>query len=109
MTEENLKPATAVPMKDQVQYAAGSVVSKTLYNQKTGTLTLFAFSEGQGLSEHTAPFDALVQILDGEGVLTIGGREVRAAEGEWVLMPANTPHALHAERAFKMLLTMFPA
>ncbi len=106
MTEANLKPAETVRLKEQVQYAEGSVVSKTLYDSKAGTLTLFAFSEGQGLSEHTAPFDALVQILDGQALLTIGGKEVQAVEGDLVLMPANVPHALRAEKPFKMLLTM---
>ena len=109
MTKENLNPGEAVRLKEQIQYAEGSVVSKTLHDRKAGTLTLFAFSEGQGLSEHTAPFDALVQILDGEGALIIDGRQVRAGEGDLVLMPANVPHALHAEKAFKMLLTMIRA
>lgn len=96
----------AFDLKDSIQYAAGSVVSKTLLDKKTGTLTLFAFDAGQGLSEHTAPFDAVVEILDGEARLTIGGKDVLALAGNMVVMPANTPHAVRAEKRFKMLLIM---
>ena len=81
-------------------------MSKTLVNQKMGTLTLFAFDQRQGLSEHTAPFDAVVQILDGKAELTIGGKVVPALAGQMVLMPADVPHALKAVEKFKMLLTM---
>ena len=89
-----------------VAYADGAVVSKTLLDKKTGTLTVFAFDAGQGLSEHTAPFDAVVQILEGEACLVIGGQEISAAAGQLVVMPAHVPHSLRAERRFKMLLTM---
>ena len=89
-----------------VEYQPSSVVSRTLVKKPTGSVTLFAFDEGQGLSEHTAPFDALVQMLDGEADITISGKTLRAKEGEMVLMPANQPHALLAVRRFKMLLTM---
>lgn len=89
-----------------VDYAAGSVVSKTLLNKKTGTLTLFAFDAGQGLSEHTSPYDATVYIVDGEAKLIIGGEEVRAKSGQIVIMPANIPHDVQAESRFKMLLIM---
>jgi quercetin dioxygenase-like cupin family protein len=82
------------------------VVSRTLVKRGTGTVTLFAFDEGQELSEHTAPFDALVQVLDGEAEITISGNAIRARAGEAVLMPANQPHALRAVARFKMLLTM---
>ena len=81
-------------------------MSKTLVNQKMGTLTLFAFDQRQGLSEHTAPFDAVVQILDGKAELTIGGKVVPALAGQMVLMPTDVPHALKAVEKFKMLLTM---
>ena len=81
-------------------------MSKTLVNQKMGTLPLFAFDQRQGLSEHTAPFDAVVQILDGKAELTIGGKVVPALAGQMVLMPADVPHALKAVEKFKMLLTM---
>ena len=101
-----METATVVELVDHVQYAADAVVSKTLVNQKTGTLTLFAFDAGQGLSEHTAPFDAVVQVLDGEAELTVGGEVLRAPAGSLVVMPANIPHSLRAEARFKMLLTM---
>ena len=91
---------------DLIEYQKDSVVSKTLINQKTGTVTLFAFDEGQGLSEHTAPFDAMVQILDGEAQITISGKPLNVKKGEMVIMPANEPHALKALKKFKMLLTM---
>jgi len=102
-------PADPMALLEAVQYAPGAVVSRTLLKSDAGTLTLFAFDEGQGLSEHTAPFDALVQALDGAATLTIGGKPVRAAAGHLVLMPAGVPHAVQAGGRFKMLLTMFKA
>ena len=95
-----------IRLAEHVTYADGAIVSKTLLDKKTGTLTLFAFDAGQGLSEHTAPFDAVVEILDGRAVITIGGDEVGASTGELVVMPAGVPHALRAEERFKMLLIM---
>jgi len=89
-----------------VDYSDDAVVSKTLFSKKTGTLTLFAFDAGQGLSEHTSPYDATVYILDGEAKLLISGEEVRASAGEMVIMPANIPHDVQAESRFKMLLIM---
>jgi len=89
-----------------VDYAPGAVVSRTLVKNQAGTVTLFAFDAEQGLSEHTAPFDALVQIMDGRAELTIGGKPVAASAGQIVLMPANVSHALHAPERFKMLLIM---
>jgi quercetin dioxygenase-like cupin family protein len=107
VTESKGAPtAEAFVMKDLVQYGEGAVVSRTLIKQTTGTLTLFAFDQGQELSEHTAPFDAVVEVLEGEALLTIGGRPVRAVAGQTVIMPANVPHALKAVARFKMLLTM---
>lgn len=91
---------------DLVDYARGSIVSKTLIDRKSGTLTLFAFDRGQGLSEHVAPYDAVVEILDGEAEITIAGRPLKAKSGDMVIMPANIPHALKAEQKFKMLLIM---
>ncbi len=93
-------------LKDIISYARGSIVSKTLLEKKAGTLTVFAFDKGQGLSEHTAPFDAVVEVLDGEAVLTIGGKRVTVRCGELVIMPAAVPHSLKARKRFKMLLTM---
>ena len=98
--------AQAFTMKDLVQYGDGAVVSRTIIKQPTGNLTLFAFDQGQELSEHTAPFDAVVEVLEGEALLTIGGKAVPAKAGQTVIMPANIPHALKAVTRFKMLLTM---
>jgi quercetin dioxygenase-like cupin family protein len=95
-----------VKMTDLVAYQDGSVVSRTIINKKTGTVTLFAFDEEQGLSEHTAPFDALVYLLDGEAEVVISGKTLSLKEGEIVMMPANQPHALRAVKKFKMILTM---
>lgn len=89
-----------------IDYAQGSVVSKTLIKKNIGNITLFAFDSGQGLSEHTAPFDAVVYILDGEAEITIGGKPQSASVGEMLIMPANISHALHAKTPFKMLLVM---
>ena len=91
---------------DMVGYQEGAVVSKTLIDKAAGTVTLFAFGQGQGLSEHTAPFDALVQVLDGEVEIRISGRAFSVKPGEIIVMPANEPHALKAVRPFKMILTM---
>ena len=96
----------AIPLAGSVDYAAGAVVSKTLLDKKAGTLTVFSFDAGQGLSEHTAPYDATVQILDGEAEITIAGTAHTVRAGEMIVMPAGAPHALRAVTRFKMLLTM---
>jgi quercetin dioxygenase-like cupin family protein len=101
-----MPPAQTVALADLVAYQPGAVVSRTLVKKSAGTVTLFAFDVGQGLSEHTAPFDAIAEILDGEAELTIGGKKVAARAGQAVLMPANVPHALSATTPFKMLLVM---
>ena len=98
--------AQAVNLTGLIEYQAGSVVSRTIIDKKAGTVTLFAFDEGQGLSEHTAPYDALVYILDGEADITLSGKPVRLKKGELTIMPADEPHALTAVTKFKMLLTM---
>ena len=98
--------AQAVRLIDLIDYQEGSVVSRTIVDKKTGTVTLFAFDEGQGLSEHTVPFDALVYLLDGEAEIVISGKALRLKEGEMVIMPADQPHALKAVKKFKMILTM---
>jgi len=103
---KTLPPSEAIALAALVAYQEGSVVSRTLVKRDSGNVTLFAFDEGQGLSEHTAPFDALVQMLEGEAEITIAGKPLRARAGEVVLMPANQPHALRAVTRFKMLLTM---
>jgi quercetin dioxygenase-like cupin family protein len=99
----DLKPN---PLIDIVDYQKGAVVSKTIIEKKTGTVTLFAFDQGQGLSEHKAPFDALVQVLDGEVEIKISGKPFCLKQGDIIIMPANEPHALKAVKSFKMLLTM---
>ena len=93
-------------LKDAVGYQGGSVVSRTLIDKENGTVTLFAFDEGQGLSEHTAPFDALIITVDGEGEVTISGVTSGLKEGEMIILPAGKPHAVKAVRRFKMLLVM---
>jgi len=89
-----------------VEYSDDSIVSKTILDKKAGTITLFAFDKGQKLSEHTAPYDAVVQILDGKAVLTIGGEDVEVTSGQIIIMPGNVPHTVTAQEKFKMLLTM---
>ena len=89
-----------------IDYHEGSVVSRTIIDKKTGSITLFAFDENQGLSEHTAPYDAMVFILDGEVEATISGKRVPLKQGEMTVLPANEPHSLAAKTHFKMLLTM---
>ena len=89
-----------------LDYQEGAVVSRTVIDKKTGTVTLFAFDEGQGLSEHTAPFDALVSVLDGEAMITVAGSESRVVAGEMLIMPADKPHSLRAAKRFKMMLVM---
>lgn len=93
-------------LADLVDYNENAVVSKTIINKQTGTVTLFAFDKGEGLSEHTAPFDAMVTILDGLAEITISGHSYRVSKGEMIIMPANIPHALKAIEPFKMLLIM---
>ncbi len=106
------QPSKEIPAAEAVQLAAlasyqeGSIVSRVLVGRQTGTVTLFAFDEGQGLSEHTAPFDALAHVLEGEAEITVSGKPLRTNAGEIVLMPAHQPHALKAVTRFKMLLTM---
>lgn len=95
-----------VNFKELIAYASGSVVSKQIIKKDTGNVTLFAFDKGEGLSEHTAPFDAMVQILDGEAEIRIGGKPYLVKAGESIIMPANISHALKATEQFKMLLTM---
>jgi quercetin dioxygenase-like cupin family protein len=93
-------------LMDMVEYQKDAIVSKTIIEKKTGTVTLFSFDQGQGLSEHTAPFDALVQVLDGAVEIKISGKPFNLKKGEMIIMPANEPHALQAAGQFKMLLTM---
>ncbi len=98
-----------ITLKDYIEYSTGSVVSKTLKQNPEGTITLFSFDAGQGLSEHSAPFDAVVQVIDGEGHFMIGGEDHNLTEGQLIIMPANVPHAVRAGQKFKMLLSMLRA
>jgi len=93
-------------LEDLIDYQPGSVVSRTLIDKKTGTVTLFGFDENQGLSEHTAPYDALVYVIGGEVEITISGKPFRLKKGEMIVLPVNEPHSLTAKTKFKMLLTM---
>jgi quercetin dioxygenase-like cupin family protein len=106
--QEKREPLTAKVLDTArlVEYQAGSVVSRAIIQQKTGTVTLFAFDEGQGLSEHTAPFDALVCLLDGQAEIIISGNANILKKGEMIIMPAHEPHALKALGPFKMMLVM---
>lgn len=99
----------ALTMKELVGYQEGTVVSRTVIDKPVGTVTVFAFDEGQGLSEHTAPYDAFVQILDGEAEVTIEGEPHHVEAGQMIIMPANRPHALKGTKSFKMLLVMIRA
>ena len=99
----DVRKATLV---DAVAYQEGAVVSKTVIDKQSGTVTLFAFAQGQGLSEHTAPFDALIQVLEGEAEIRISGTPIRVRAGEMIILPASEPHALKAVEHFKMMLTM---
>jgi quercetin dioxygenase-like cupin family protein len=101
-----LEPAKAANLAKAVGYSKGGVVSRTLAGNKAGTITLFSFDAGQGLSTHSAPFDAFVLVVEGAVQLTIGGKKVTARAGEAVVMPANVPHAVKALGKFKMLLVM---
>lgn len=103
ITVEQLNLAAAVA------YQEGSVVSRTVVDKKVGTVTLFAFAAGQGLSEHTAPFDAVVQVIDGEAQVNVAGTDYRVGTGEMIIMPANHPHSLRATVPFKMMLIMIRA
>ncbi|MBU1864617.1 MAG: cupin domain-containing protein [Candidatus Omnitrophica bacterium] len=98
--------STAVSFSDAIQYQNGSVVSKTLIDKKIGSITLFSFDAGQGLSEHTSPYDAFVEIFDGKAQITISGKIYSVQAGEFIIMPANQPHSLKAIERFKMMLVM---
>ncbi|GAB4309582.1 MAG: cupin domain-containing protein [Methanobacteriaceae archaeon] len=95
-----------IKVADLIDYQDGAVVSNEIIRKETGTVTIFAFDQGEGLSEHTAPFDAMVQIIDGEAEITIGGEKNHLKTGDMIIMPADIPHALHAVKRYKMILTM---
>ena len=103
---KGLAPAQVAKAPELVNYQDGAVVSREIVKKPTGNVTIFAFDEGQGLSEHTAPFDALVQVVEGDAEITVSGQPHRVQGGEMILMPAGQPHALKALKRFKMILTM---
>jgi len=105
---EELKART-LKVEDLIEYQEGAVVSREIIRKGTGTITVFAFDKGEGLSEHTAPFDAVVQVIDGKAEITISGNKNVLEMGDMIIMPANEPHALHAMERFKMILTMIRA
>ncbi|MBW2647839.1 MAG: cupin domain-containing protein [Deltaproteobacteria bacterium] len=96
-------------LAELIVYSQDSIVSKTILDKPAGTVTLFAFDKGQKLSEHTAPYDAIVQVIDGRARITIAGREKEVSDGQVIIMPGNVPHAVAAKERFKMLLTMIRA
>ncbi len=106
--KENLAEQVIDP-RALVAYQSGSIVSRMLVYTKAGTITVFAFDAGEGLSEHTAPYDAVLQVLDGEALITIADKEYPMKAGELIIMPAKIPHAVHATAPFKMMLTMIHA
>ena len=106
MSEEMNRQVQVLSLNEVVAYQDAKIVSKTLVDKKIGTMTVFAFAQGQGLSEHTVPFDAVVQVIDGEAQVTIAGSDYRVQSGQLIIMPANKPHALLAKERFKMMLVM---
>ena len=104
--EGGWEPGRKASLASMIEYQTGSVVSRTIINRKTGTLTLFAFDKGEGLSEHTAPYDALLHVLDGEAIVTVSGKMEVIKAGEAVILPAGKPHSVSASTRFKMLLVM---
>jgi quercetin dioxygenase-like cupin family protein len=104
--EELFSKGKVLNLEGMIEYSSGGVISKQILKNQSGNITLFSFDKGQGLTEHTAPFDAMVQILDGSAEITIGGNPNLVTKGETIIMPANITHALQAVEQFKMLLTM---
>jgi len=107
MTKETtFAKETVFDLLQQIEYSKGGIISKQILKNQAGNVTLFSFDEGQGLSEHTAPFDALVQIIDGKANITIGGTPHLLESGQIIILPAQVPHAVYAVERFKMVLTM---
>ncbi len=104
--EINFPKSEVIKLKDMVNYQDGAIVSRIINKKPHANLTLFAFDKGQSLSEHTAPFDAMIQVLDGNAEIIIDNKSYKLSEGESIIMPAHIPHAVNAEGKFKMLLSM---
>jgi quercetin dioxygenase-like cupin family protein len=106
MEKKEFEKSVVFRFDELVQYSTDTIISRTVLNKQTGTVTLFAFDKGQALSEHTAPYDAMVQVVDGLAIILINGNEFKVDKGETIIMPANVPHAVQATEKFKMVLTM---
>jgi quercetin dioxygenase-like cupin family protein len=106
MSSNEFEKSKVFTFAGSVEYADGAIVSKTVLKRETGNISLFAFAKGEALSEHTAPFDALLQVVDGKGEIVIGGKSYLLESGQSIIMPANIPHAVKAVEKFKMVLTM---
>ncbi len=106
MESNEFEKARVFSFNDSVEYASGGILSKTVLKKETGNISLFSFAKGEALSEHTAPFDAIIQVVDGRGEVIIGGKSFILEAGQTIIMPANIPHAVKAVEKFKMVLTM---
>jgi quercetin dioxygenase-like cupin family protein len=106
MESNEFEKAKVFSFNDSVEYASGGILSKTVLKKETGNISLFSFAKGEALSEHTAPFDAMIQVVDGKGEVIIGGKSFILEAGQSIIMPANIPHAVKAVERFKMVLTM---
>jgi quercetin dioxygenase-like cupin family protein len=106
MESNEFEKARVFSFNDSVEYASGGILSKTVLKKETGNISLFSFAKGEALSEHTAPFDAMIQVVDGKGEVIIGGKSFLLEAGQTIIMPANIPHAVKAIERFKMVLTM---
>jgi quercetin dioxygenase-like cupin family protein len=106
MGSNEFEKARVFSFNDSVEYASGGILSKTILKKESGNISLFSFAKGESLSEHTAPFDAMIQVIDGKGEVTIGGKPFILKAGEAIIMPANIPHAVNAVEKFKMVLSM---
>jgi quercetin dioxygenase-like cupin family protein len=106
MGSNEFEKAKVFCFNDSVEYASGGILSKTILKKESGNISLFSFAKGESLSEHTAPFDAMIQVIDGKGEVTIGGKPFILNAGEAIIMPANMPHAVNAVEKFKMVLSM---
>jgi len=106
MKSNEFDKAKIFSFSDSVEYASGGILSKTVLKKESGNISLFSFAKGEALSEHTAPFDAMIQVVDGKGEVIIGGKSYILESGQVIIMPANVPHAVKAVEKFKMVLTM---
>ncbi len=106
MNTNEFEKAKAISLNDSVEYSQGGIVSKTVIKRETGNISVFSFDKGEGLTEHTSPFDAVIVGLDGQGEVTIGGKPNKIEPGQLIIMPRNVPHSVYAREKFKMMLVM---